>query len=228
MPDLPSGQCVEPARRLAPRGGELGDVDLVDRALDRTPSGLRLRPLGRRADRHPLRRRLEDDAALARLLRLRRRVRQGPVPDPEDGAHRRRPLVERRPARDPRRQERLQALRAVRPLSEERRRLEGRLGRDLEPPLERAPSRGLDVGRRRGAADLPRARALRRGRARRHRPCAALHGRADAQGVRLSGPALRVRLERSVAAADGAARPAEGERRHLRLPARRRASCSRR
>ena len=36
----------------------------------------------------------------------------------------------------------------------------GLVGRDLEPPLEHAASRGLDVGRRRRAADPARARTL--------------------------------------------------------------------
>ena len=40
----------------------------------------------------------------------------------------------------------------------------GGLRRDLEPALEQAPPRGLDVGRRGRAADLPRPGALRRGR----------------------------------------------------------------
>jgi hypothetical protein len=55
--------------------------------------------------------------------------------------------------------------------------------------------------------------------ARRHRPCTALHGRAHATRVRVPRSALRVVVGRSVAPADGAARAAEGERRHLRLPA---------
>ena len=88
-----------------------------------------------------------------------------------------------------------------------------RLGRDLESALERAAARGLDVGGRGGAADLPRARALRRGRARHDRPRAALHRLADAaartsipRGTtrrRRDDPALppmglRVRLKASV------------------------------
>ena len=62
------------------------------------------------------------------------------------------------------------------------RRLEGRVGlvgglrRDLRPPLERAPTRRLDVGGRGRPADLPGPRPLRRGRRRRHRPRAAIHG----------------------------------------------------
>ena len=48
------------------------------------------------------------------------------------------------------------------------------LGRDLEPRLEQAPAGGVDVGRRRGAADPPRPRSLRRGggRERSTTPCA--------------------------------------------------------
>src|SRR5262249_18305056 len=49
-------------------------------------------------------------------------------------------------------------------------------------------------------------------RAGRDRPRAPLHRPADPPGVRLPGAALRVGLERPVAAADGAPRAAEGER----------------
>ena len=55
------------------------------------------------------------------------------------------------------------------------RRLARRLRRGVEPALERAASRRLDVGGCGGPADLPGSRALRRGRARRDRPRAALH-----------------------------------------------------
>ena len=56
-----------------------------------------------------------------------------------------------------------------------RRRLARRLRCGLEPALERAAARGVDVGRCGRPADLPGSRALRRGRARRDRPRAALH-----------------------------------------------------
>ena len=92
------------------------------------------------------------------------------------------------------------------------------LRRGLEPPLEPPPARGLDVRRRRRAADLPRPRALGRGQAWRDRPRAPLHRAGDAARVRLSGTSLRLELERPVAAADGAAGPPQGEREHRLVP----------
>ncbi len=53
--------------------------------------------------------------------------------------------------------------------------LVGGVGRGVRPHVERAASGGVDVGRRRRAADLPRPGALRRGGERSHRPRAALH-----------------------------------------------------
>ena len=85
--------------------------------------------------------------------------------------------------------------------------------------LRRAPAGRVDVGRRRRAADLPRARAVGRGVGGRDRPRAPLHRAEDASRVCLSRPALRVELEEHVTPADGPARAAEGKRRHLRVPA---------
>src|SRR6266576_4382696 len=110
------------------------------------------------------------------------------------------------------------AVRAVRPAPREPR-LDGRLGCDLEVALEPSPARRLDVRRCRRAPDLRRPRPLGRGLARRDRPRASLHGAAYAPRLRLSGAPLRLQLERSVAAADGAAREAEGEREHRLVPA---------
>ena len=209
---------MEPARRLAARRGELRADDRLDRARHGAPSRLRLRTVGRRADRHTLRRR----------RRRRRRARTLPSTtrtSRTSSATRSRPrctskagAVGRRPARAAARQGHVPALRAVRALPE-RQGMEGRVRRDVEPALEHRATGRVDVGRRGGAADLPGAGALRRGRTRRHRPRAALHRVAHAQGVCLPGAALRLELGRSVAAADGPARAAEGERRHLGLPA---------
>ena len=73
------------------------------------------------------------------------------------------------------------------------RRLACRLGRDLEPRLEPAAARRLDLGRRGRSADPPRSRALRRRRSRPHRPCSPLHGLAHAaratSGRRATSPA---------------------------------------
>ena len=108
--------------------------DQRDRARRARPSRLRLLP----RLRHPVQRRLEQEGAQgARLVRLRRRVRQGRLPDAGASAAGRR----RRRARPDRRQGRLPALRAVRG-ARERRQLEGRLGRRLEPALQ-PPAPGL-------------------------------------------------------------------------------------
>ena len=181
VPGLSGEQRVEPARRLAAGRGELGAADRVDRALHRAASGLRLRPLGRR---QPIG--IPFDVVSKTTPRSRvtfdyaDESDKGPYPIPktvhiEGGAR-----VERRPARDPRSTRRLQALRAVRALSEEGRRLEGRLGRDLEPALERAAPGRLDVRGRGGLPIFPglaRYDEVARGV---DRPRAAVHGRTHA------------------------------------------------
>ena len=60
--------------------------------------------------------------------------------------------------------------------------VDGGLGRDLRPQLECAAARGVDLGGRGGAADLPRAGALRRGGGGPDPPRAALHGRGAPAG----------------------------------------------
>src|SRR5205085_1167979 len=119
-----------------------GDDRRLHRPRRAPPRRLRLRPVAGRADRDPLRRRRPLDAALAGRLRLRRRERPRPVPDPGRRARRGR----KRPARDPRRPELVPALRALRAAARGRQLARG-LGRDLEPPLEPAPARGLDLRR---------------------------------------------------------------------------------
>ena len=69
-------------------------------------------------------------------VRLRRRERPGPVPDPGRRADRGRRALRRRPSRADRRPRRLPPLRAVRPAPQGARLARG-LGRDLEPALER-------------------------------------------------------------------------------------------
>src|SRR6059036_104216 len=88
----------------------------------------------------------------------------------------------------------------------------------MESEVECASSRRLDVRGCRGSADLPRARALRRGRPRRDRPRAAVHCVTHAKAVRVSGAALRIVVGRSVTPPDGPARAAEVECRYLELP----------
>ena len=119
----------------------------------------------------------------------------------------------------------LQALRAVRG-EPGARPLGGRLGRGVRPHVERAAPRGLDLGRRRRAPDLPRPRPLRRGGERPHRPRAALHGVAVAAGLPPPGHALRVVEHRPEPPADGPAPAAEGELRRRRRTPGRPASCS--
>ena len=117
---------------------------------------------------------------------VRRRVQPRPLPDPATRPDRGRRACDGRPARDPGGQELVSALRAVRPAPHEPR-LDGRVRRDLESPLEPPPAGGMDVGRRRRATDLPRPRPLGRGQARRDRPRAALH-RAARRGAHTSIP----------------------------------------
>src|SRR5438067_678678 len=79
--DLSRDEPVEPARRPTAGRRELRNADRVDGRVDRVASRLRLGALRRTADRHPLRRRLEEDPALTTDVRLRRRVGQGRVSD---------------------------------------------------------------------------------------------------------------------------------------------------
>jgi hypothetical protein len=78
----------EPARRRAAGRSQLGRNRAVDRARRDAEGRLRLRPLGGRADRYPVRRRRPCDEALARPLRVRGRVRPRALPDPAARAHR--------------------------------------------------------------------------------------------------------------------------------------------
>ena len=83
-------------------------------------------------------------------------------------------------------------------------------GAVVEPAAAEAAPGGLDVGRRRRPADPAAARAPGE-----DRPRAARDRLALAPRVRLAGAPLRVRRRGPVAAADGRAAAAEGERRHL-------------
>ena len=97
-------------------------------------------------------------------------------------------------------------------------------GSHLEPALQPGPPRGLDVGRCRRPADLPRSRPLRRGSPRRDRPRPALHRAAHPSRLRLPGAALRERSHLAEPAADGPARAPEGELRRALLSRGRRES----
>ena len=213
---VPVHEPVERACRHAAGRTRLGGADRVDRPRLARPRRLRLGALGRLAHRHPVRRRArEEDAQVARHFRLRGRERQGAVPDPGQRADRG-PACEyrRRPARAHPRPRHLPAVRALRAPSAGRA-VGGRFGRDLEPALERSPPCRLDVRRRGRPADPPRPRPLGRRRLhRRDQPRAPLHRRPHAQGLPLAGAALRVERLQRVVAADGAARPSQGERGH--------------
>jgi hypothetical protein len=99
------------------------------------------------------------------------------VSDPAQRADRRRRVQHRRPPRARGRRLGVQALRALRRLPAGRRRVLGRAARAPSSIcVERPPPGRLDVGRRRGAPDLPGPRPLRRGRAGRpDRPRPAVH-----------------------------------------------------
>ena len=137
-----------------------------------------------------------------------RRVRSRPLPGAARRARGRRvgPPRARRAARD------LQALRAVRRPAL-RRRLGGRLGCGVRPAHRHAAAEGLDVGRRRRAADRAGSRAARRG-VRSHRARAAGHraalraaafrrgrrrhfGGSSSSDPNLPPMGLRLRLKRS-------------------------------
>ena len=91
-----------------------------------------------------------------------------------------------RPARADDRRGHLHALRAVR-RALERRRPSRRQRRDLRSRLERPAACRVDERRRRGAADLPRARAVGRGAGGRDRPRDPVHGRLHDEALRLAG-----------------------------------------
>ena len=194
----------------APAGrGQLGRHDQRDRGgRNRAP---RLRVVPRL--RHPVHGRLREEHAQGEgVVRVRGRVRSRRLPDPRapqpggsgDGHIL---LVDKDACR----------LYELFDASGQRRRLEGRLGRRLEPALQPPAPQRLDVGRRRRAADPARPRALRRGRRRRDPPRPALHRRAHRARPTSTRRATTRAIRRSVAAADGPARPAQGLGRHLRL-----------
>ena len=113
----------------------------------------------------------------------------GPYPIPANAPIEGGPNVDRRPARHRDRHGSVEALRDVRCASAERRHeLARRLRRDVEPELERAASRWLDVGRRRRTADLPWPRALRRSGHRRARSTTRCASRARRRGRHTSRP----------------------------------------
>ena len=75
VPGLPRRQRLEPPRRRAAGGGRVGGDRRRDRADEDDARRLRLRPLGRRADRDPDHGRRQGPAEEHRPLRVRRRVR---------------------------------------------------------------------------------------------------------------------------------------------------------
>ena len=79
-----------------------------------------------------------------------------------------------------------------------------------------------------GPADPARPRPLRRGRRRVDRPRAAVHRAVHGAALRVSRAPRGIHLPRAEPAADGAARPPEGERQHLAGCPTRRASSPRR
>ncbi len=122
---------------------------------------------------------------------VRGRERSRPVRRAAERADRRRQQLHRRPPCDRDRHDQLHPLRAVQrvPAGVE---LERRLRRHLRSEVERAASRGMDVGRRRGPADHARPRHLRRGAERRDQARDPLHRAAVAPRV-TSGPPVTTR-----------------------------------
>ena len=181
---------------------------------ERAPArGLRLGALGRQPDRHPgHRRRRARRRARRSPSTTRTRATPGPYPIPANvkieggGDAPRHPRRRATPASS------TSSTRSRAPPSGG---WHAGSGAIWSLALEPAATRRLDVGRRGRAADPPRPRALRRGRSRPDRPRAPVHRLAHAARVRLAGAALRELADERVAAADGAARAAEGELRHL-------------
>ena len=131
--------------------------------LDHVPApGLRAQPR-RLSVRHPVHGRDQQDPAGADQVPVRERELPRPVSvrpgDADRGWQERR----RRPARDHGEQDHLHALRALGGAVLAAR-VDGRLGRDVAPHLQRTAARRLDVGGRRGAADPAGPARLRAGR----------------------------------------------------------------
>ena len=222
LPRLPARQPLEPARR--PAAGRIrtptrsfARIGLGDTMHADFGSGL----LGGRADRDPVRDGRRRQPRVPRELRLRRRVGPRPLPDPSRASRSRAAASadgDRHVIVVDRARCRLYELFAAYPQAGGAR-WQRRLGRDLEPALEPAAPARLDLGGRRRPADPARARPLRRGQARPHRPRAPLHGADAPAGLHLPGPPLRLEPDRPGPARDGPAAAAEARLRHLALPA---------
>ena len=166
--DNPWNQRVD----TLPVHSALGRDRAQHRARGDGPSRLRLRPVRGRADRHP---RTDGPARAAPRcpvpFEYADESDRGPYPIPPDppiegGGDRHMLIVQRGTCR-------LYELFAAERSGGE---LGGRLGRDLQPALEPPAPARLDERRRGRPADPPGPGALRRGRARRDPPRAAVHG----------------------------------------------------
>ena len=218
---VPGRQRVEPRRVGPARRHQLRQLPRRHRRSRWQPEAAR-RLRRRRRVRHPVHHRAGHAAeGPGRLHRLRRRERPRPVSDPAR-THRSRTGATRTCSRSTATSCKLYELFAV---ERGRRPLVGCIGRGVRPDVERAAARGMDVGRRGRAAHLPRARALRRGGERAHRPRAALHRVEVATRVPAPGDALGVVVHRRQPPADGTPPAVEGELRRVRRTRARRASC---
>ena len=134
-----------------------------------------------------------DEAGQGQVHRLRRRVRQGQVPDPALGAGRGRPEGRRRPPRASPTTGRAACSTSSTAPSPSARRWNADGGAIWD--LRRAGLRTerVHLRRRRRAADLPRPRPLRRGRRGRDRPRDPGHVRVDPRRLDPSGLPLRRR-----------------------------------
>ncbi len=138
MPTCRSCPSIRTPRPMSPRWG-------VGAAQGR----LRVGAVGRRTDRHPVRHRRIEHSEGARLVRLHRRERRRPLPDPGRSADRRGRAERRGSPRAHRRQGRVHALRAVRRLPAGRRVVARGIGSGVEPEVGRAPTRRMDLRRTR-------------------------------------------------------------------------------
>ncbi|CAA9499273.1 MAG: outermembrane protein, partial [uncultured Solirubrobacteraceae bacterium] len=213
VPDVPGDEPLEPAGRPPARPPAVGGDRQQHRRRRHHAPGLRLGPLRGAPDRHPLRRRAAHAGALERALRVRRRVRSRPVPDPREPAGRGR----LGPPHPHGRARHLPAVRALCGRAPGRGMVRRQRG-DLQPALEPDAPPRLDERRRSRPPDPPGPRPLRRGSARNDSARPAVHRATQPARVHLPGEALRVVAHRPVPAGDGPATSAQAQRPHQHSP----------
>ena len=219
LPGLPGRQPVEPARRPAARRRRTRPTLIAQhraRATRCTPTSARASMTASRSAS-----RTRSSSTRTRRvpveLRVRRRVRPRPVPDPAQRPDRGRPRLERRPPRDRRRPRHVHATTSCSPPTRSTAARAGRAGSGAIFNLRSNHLRpaGWTSADAAGLPILPGLARYDEVARRRDRPRAALHRAVHRAALRLPGPPRGVDVPRPEPAADGPARPAEGERQHL-------------